>query len=63
VPCEFISPHLPVCAVIRPTNPEGIAKAVVAFLTAMGIFVGQTPEFFRRLNILALEADAARRGF
>jgi hypothetical protein len=63
VPCEFISPNLPVCAVIRPTNPKGIAKAVVAFLTSMGIFVGQTPEFFKTLNTLAQQADAAKRGF
>jgi len=63
IPCEFISPNLPVCAVIRPTNPKGIAKAVVAFLTAMGIFVGQTPEFFKTLNTLAQQADAAKRGF
>src|SRR5580658_7018530 len=26
VPCEFISPSLPRCAVIRPTNPQGIAN-------------------------------------
>jgi hypothetical protein len=63
VPCEFISPNLPVCAVIRPTNPKGIAEAMVAFLTAMGIFVGQTPEFFKTLNTLAQQADAAERGF
>jgi hypothetical protein len=63
VPCEFISPNLPRCAVIRPTNPKGIAKAVVAFLTAMGIFIGQAPEFFKTLNTLAGQADAAQRGF
>src|SRR3984885_6698340 len=63
VPCEFISPDLPVCAVIRPTDPKGIAKAVVAFLTAMGIFIGQTPEFVKTLNTLARQADAAERGF
>jgi hypothetical protein len=63
VPCEFISPSLPVCAVIRPTSPKGIAKGVVAFLTAMGIFVGQTPEFSKTLNTLAQQADAAQRGF
>jgi hypothetical protein len=63
VSCEFISPNLPVCAVIRPTNPKGIAKAVVSFLTAMGIFAGQTPEFFKTLNTLAQQADAAKRGF
>jgi hypothetical protein len=63
VPCEFISPSLPNCAVIRPTNPKGIAKGVVAFLTAMGLFIGQSPAFFKTLNTLAQQADAAQRGF
>jgi hypothetical protein len=63
VPCEFISPNLPVCAVIRPTNPKGIAGGVVAFLTAMGLFIGQTPAFFKTLATLARKADAAQRGF
>jgi hypothetical protein len=63
VPCEFISPSLPKCAVIRPTNPKGIAKGVVAFLTAMGLFIGQSPAFFKTLNTLAQQADAAQRGF
>jgi hypothetical protein len=63
VPCEFISPNLPRCAVIRPTSPTGIAAGVVAFLTAMGLFIGQTPAFFKTLNTLAKQADAAKRGF
>src|SRR5271170_4181959 len=63
VPCEFISPALPVCAVIRPTDPTGIAGGVVEFLTAMGLFIGQSPEFFKTLNTLAKQADAAKRGF
>src|SRR6202044_1200862 len=42
VPCEFISPNLPRCAVIRPTNPKGIAMGVVNFLTAMNLFAGQS---------------------
>jgi hypothetical protein len=63
VPCEFISPSLPVCAVIRPTEPNGIAAAVVAFLTAMGLFIGQSPEFFKTIATLAKQADAAKRGF
>jgi hypothetical protein len=62
VPCEFISPNLPNCAVIRPTNPAGIAGGVVEFLTAMGLFIGQSPEFFKTLNTLAKQADAAQRG-
>ncbi len=63
VPCEFISPNLPNCAVIRPTNPAGIAGGVVAFLTAMGLFTGQSPAFFKTLSTLAKQADAAKRGF
>jgi hypothetical protein len=63
VPCEFISPKLPRCAVIRPTNPKGIAMGVVSFLTAMNLFEGQSPEFFSVLKALATAADAAQRGF
>jgi hypothetical protein len=63
VACEFIDPSLPRCAVIRPTDPDGIAAGVVQFLTDMGLFVGQTPEFFSALNSLAAAADAAQRGF
>jgi hypothetical protein len=63
VPCEFISPNLPRCAVIRPTNPKGIAMGVVNFLTAMNLFAGQPPAFFKALTVLARQADAAQRGF
>jgi hypothetical protein len=62
VPCEFISSKLPNCAVIRPTNPKGIAMGVVNFLTNMGLFIGQTPAFFKLLTTLAKQADAAQRG-
>jgi hypothetical protein len=63
VPCEFISPKLPRCAVIRPTSPKGIAKGVVQFLTDMGLFIGQPPAFFNQLTTLANQADSAQRGF
>jgi hypothetical protein len=63
VPCEFISPNLPRCAVIRPTSPNGIAMGVVNFLTAMNLFDGQPTEFFNKLKALANAADAAERGF
>jgi hypothetical protein len=63
VPCEFISPKLPACAVIRPTDPTGIAGGVVDFLTAMNLFDGQSAEFFKTLDSLAKAADAAKRGF
>jgi hypothetical protein len=63
VPCDFISASLPRCAVIRPTNPAGIAMGVVNFLTDMGLFIGQDPAFFNTLKALATAADAAQRGF
>jgi Ferritin-like domain len=63
VPCEFINAKLPRCAVIRPTNPKGIAAGVVSFLTAMGLFIGQSAEFTKQLTTLANQADAAQRGF
>lgn len=60
-PCPFISAKLPPCSVIRPTNTNGIAMAVVNFLTNMGLFIGQPPAFFKVLRDLAEDADAARR--
>jgi hypothetical protein len=62
-PCAFISPTLPRCSVIRPTNTNGIAMSVVTFLTDMGLFIGQSPAFFSLMHQLAQEADAATRGF
>ena len=35
---------------------------VVNFLTAMGLFIGQSPEFFAFMRDLAEDADEARRG-
>ena len=34
---------------------------VVKFLTAMGLFMGQSPAFFEVLKDLAAEADGAQR--
>ena len=62
VPCEFISPNLPHCAVIRPTNDKFAgAQASAAALTNDGLFTGQSKAFFRTLQQLAEEADAAVR--
>jgi hypothetical protein len=61
-PCPFISPTLPVCSIIRPTKTEGIAMGVVNFLTAMGLFAGQSDAFFQFLKELAEAADAAKHG-
>jgi hypothetical protein len=60
-PCPFLSRKLPPCSIIRPTETKGIAMAVVNFLTAMGLFKGQSPEFFALLRDLAEDADEARR--
>jgi hypothetical protein len=61
-PCPFLSRKLPPCSIIRPTATKGIAMAVVNFLTAMGLFIGQPAAFFAVLRDLAEDADAARRG-
>jgi hypothetical protein len=61
-PCPFLSRKLPVCSIIRPTETNGIAMNVVNFLTSMGLFIGQSPAFFKLLRDLAEDADAARRG-
>ncbi len=61
-PCPFLSRELPVCSIIRPTQTKGIAMGVVKFLTAMGLFIGQSKAFFALLQDLSEDADEARRG-
>jgi hypothetical protein len=61
-PCPFLSRDLPIVSIIRPTETKGIAMGVVNFLTAMGLFKGQSNEFFAVLHDLAEDADEARRG-
>ncbi len=60
-PCPFLSRSLPVCSIIRPTGTKGAAKGALKFLTAMGLFLGQSPQFFAFLRDLAEDADEARR--
>jgi len=62
-PCPFLSRKLPACSVIRPTGTAGAAMGAVNFLTAMGLFRGQSQGFFDFMTQLAQEADAAQRGF
>jgi Ferritin-like domain len=62
-PCPFLSRKFPACSIIRPTNTTGAAMGAVKGLTADGLFLGQSPEFFTTLNALAAAADAAQRGF
>jgi hypothetical protein len=61
-PCPFLSRKLPVISIIRPTRSEGVANGALKFLTDMGLFIGQSPEFFEFMRVLADQADAARRG-
>ena len=61
-PCPFISRRLPVCSVIRPIQTNGAAMGALKFLTAMGLFIGQTKAFFDFMRDLAEDADSARRG-
>ena len=60
-PCPFLSRKLPPCSIIRPTETKGIAMGAVNFLTAMGLFIGQSAAFFELLKDLAKDADSARR--
>jgi hypothetical protein len=61
-PCPFLSRNLPAVSIIRPTKTEGAAMGALAFLTAMGLFNGQSPAFFEYMTRLARDADRARRG-
>lgn len=60
-PCPFLSRMFPICSIIRPTNTTGAAMGAAKALTADGLFIGQTPEFFQLLGDLATDADQARR--
>ena len=48
---------------IRPTETRGAAMGAVNGLTADGLFIGQSQEFFEFLRDLAEDADEAMRGF
>ena len=60
-PCPFLSRKLPRCSIIRPTETKGVAMGALKFLTAMGLFIGQSENFFELLRDLAEDADEARR--
>jgi hypothetical protein len=60
-PCPFLSRELPKVSIIRPTETKGAATGALKFLTGMGLFIGQSKEFFAYLADLAEDADEARR--
>ena len=59
--CNFLSKRFPVCSIIRPTETRGAAMGAVMGLTADGLFIGQSKQFFEMLQDLASDADAAQR--
>src|SRR3954463_6218175 len=60
-PTKFLDRKFPICSIIRPSNTEGAAVGAAKFLTAMGLFKGQSSEFFAGVTALAQAADAALR--
>ncbi len=64
-PTVFLSRKFPAVSIIRPTQiaESGGAVATVKAWTADGLFIGQSQEFLALINKLAVQADAARRGF
>ena len=61
VPTEF-RPHLPPVSIIRPlTDKFGGAVATIKSFTADGLFIGQSQQFLKILQAMAVEADAAVR--
>jgi Ferritin-like domain len=60
-PTVFLDRRFPICSIIRPTQTEGAALGAASGLTAMGLFNGQSAEFFAAVKALAEGADAAQR--
>jgi len=60
-PTVFLDRRFPICSIIRPSQTEGAALGAASGLTAMGLFKGQSPEFFAAVKALAEAADAAQR--
>jgi hypothetical protein len=60
-PTIFLNRKYPKVSIIRPTETEGVAMGALKFLTADGLFRGQSKAFFAFMTKLAKAADAARR--
>jgi ferritin-like protein len=58
-PTIFLDRKFPVCSIIRPTETTGAAQGAQKFLTDMGLFIGQSQQFFTLLTQLAQAADGA----
>jgi len=62
-PTFFLNKRFGPVSIIRPTQTKGAAMGAVKALTADGLFIGQSKAFFDFMTELAIEADAAQRGF
>ena len=60
-PTFFLNKQFGPVSIVRPTETENAAMNAVKGLTADGLFIGQTPQFFELLQDLAADADRARR--
>jgi hypothetical protein len=58
-PTVFLSRRFPIVSIVRPTETQGAAMGAVDFLTASGLFRGQSAGFFTTLRTLAADADRA----
>jgi Ferritin-like domain len=61
-PTIFLDRKFPTCSIIRPTETDGAAMGALKALTANGLFIGQSAEFFAVMTSLARAADTARQG-
>lgn len=61
-PTIFLDRKFPRCSIIRPTETDGAAMGALKALTADGLFIGQSAEFFTVMTNLAKDADAAHQG-
>jgi hypothetical protein len=62
-PTAFLSRKFPPVSIIRPTATRGAAAATFQSFIEDGLFIGQSPAFFRYMNDLVEDADEARRRF
>jgi hypothetical protein len=62
-PTPFLSPNLPHCSIVRPTQTQRAATGALISLASSGLFRGQSQAFFAVMETLAAQADAAQRLF
>ncbi len=60
-PTPFLSRKFPPVSIVRPTETKGAAMGALKSLTDDGLFIGQSPDFLKVLQDLAMQADAAER--